>query len=99
VDVTESADPEGLRVFYYLVQDLKALIFSLISLHFKVSVVVVVQWLPRIDLTLLLYVDQADLNGYKMTYCFLYLFLVTQGAISGVGVCAALVTQSISGQS
>lgn len=37
VDVTESADPEGLRVFYYLVQDLKALTFSLISLHFKVS--------------------------------------------------------------
>lgn len=38
VDVTESADPEGLRVFYYLVQDLKALVFSLISLHFKVCV-------------------------------------------------------------
>ncbi|KAJ5798828.1 Protein mago nashi [Penicillium pulvis] len=37
VDVTESADPEGLRVFYYLVQDLKALIFSLISLHFKIK--------------------------------------------------------------
>ncbi|EER42299.1 mago nashi domain-containing protein [Histoplasma capsulatum var. duboisii H88] len=37
VDVTESADPEGLRVFYYLVQDLKALVFSLISLHFKAS--------------------------------------------------------------
>lgn len=37
VDVTESEDPEGLRVFYYLVQDLKALVFSLISLHFKVS--------------------------------------------------------------
>lgn len=36
VDVTESEDPEGLRVFYYLVQDLKALVFSLISLHFKV---------------------------------------------------------------
>lgn len=36
MDVTESADPEGLRVFYYLVQDLKALVFSLISLHFKV---------------------------------------------------------------
>jgi protein mago nashi len=36
VDVTESADPEGLRVFYYLVQDLKALVFSLIALHFKV---------------------------------------------------------------
>jgi len=37
VDVTESEDPEGLRVFYYLVQDLKALVFSLIALHFKVS--------------------------------------------------------------
>lgn len=36
VDVSESEDPEGLRVFYYLVQDLKALVFSLISLHFKV---------------------------------------------------------------
>lgn len=36
-DVTESADPEGLRVFYYLVQDLKGLVFSLISLHFKVG--------------------------------------------------------------
>jgi len=35
-DVQESDDPEGLRVFYYLVQDLKALIFSLISLHFKI---------------------------------------------------------------
>jgi protein mago nashi len=35
-DVTDSDDPDGLRVFYYLVQDLKALIFSLISLHFKV---------------------------------------------------------------
>lgn len=38
-DVTDSADPEGLRVFYYLVQDLKALVFSLISLHFKVRLV------------------------------------------------------------
>ena len=37
VDVQESEDPEGLRVFYYLVQDLKALVFSLIGLHFKVS--------------------------------------------------------------
>jgi hypothetical protein len=35
-DVQDSSDPEGLRVFYYLVQDLKALVFSLISLHFKV---------------------------------------------------------------
>ena len=38
VDVNESEDPEGLRVFYYLVQDLKALVFSRISLHFKVSI-------------------------------------------------------------
>ncbi|RPA85236.1 mago nashi domain-containing protein [Ascobolus immersus RN42] len=37
VDVQESDDPEGLRVFYYLVQDLKALVFSLISLHFKIK--------------------------------------------------------------
>ncbi|KAG9295651.1 hypothetical protein G9A89_002969 [Geosiphon pyriformis] len=35
VDVQESDDPEGLRVFYYLVQDLKCLVFSLIGLHFK----------------------------------------------------------------
>ncbi|KAI5796971.1 Mago nashi protein [Pyronema domesticum] len=37
VDVQESSDPEGLRVFYYLVQDLKALVFSLIALHFKIK--------------------------------------------------------------
>jgi hypothetical protein len=36
--VQDSSDPEGLRVFYYLVQDLKALVFSLISLHFKVRI-------------------------------------------------------------
>ena len=33
----DSSDPDGLRVFYYLVQDLKALVFTLISLHFKVG--------------------------------------------------------------
>ncbi|ORX98917.1 Mago nashi protein [Basidiobolus meristosporus CBS 931.73] len=37
VDVQESKDPEGLRIFYYLVQDLKCLVFSLISLHFKIK--------------------------------------------------------------
>ncbi|CAM9596177.1 unnamed protein product, partial [Choristocarpus tenellus] len=36
LDVQESKDPEGLRIFYYLIQDLKCLVFSLISLHFKV---------------------------------------------------------------
>ncbi|PKI83541.1 hypothetical protein MVES_002383 [Malassezia vespertilionis] len=37
VDVQDSEDPEGLRVMYYLVQDLKALIFSLISFNFKIK--------------------------------------------------------------
>jgi len=37
LDVQESADPEGLRIFYYLTQDLKCLMFSLISLHFKIK--------------------------------------------------------------
>lgn len=36
LDVQDSKDPEGLRVLYYLVQDLKCLVFSLITLHFKV---------------------------------------------------------------
>ncbi|PQQ00229.1 protein mago nashi homolog [Prunus yedoensis var. nudiflora] len=31
VDVQSSKDPEGLRIFYYLVQDLKCFVFSLIS--------------------------------------------------------------------
>ncbi|KAH7727534.1 mago nashi protein [Aphelenchoides avenae] len=37
VDVNASKDPEGLRSFYYLVQDLKCLVFSLIGLHFKIK--------------------------------------------------------------
>ena len=37
LDVQESNDPEGLRIFYYLVQDLKCLVFSLIGLHFKIK--------------------------------------------------------------
>jgi protein mago nashi len=37
MDVDSSKDPEGLRVFYYLIQDLKCLVFSLISLHFKIK--------------------------------------------------------------
>jgi len=36
VDVQQSDDPEGLRVFYYLVQDLRIFVFSLIALHFKI---------------------------------------------------------------
>ncbi|XP_055327731.1 protein mago nashi-like [Paramacrobiotus metropolitanus] len=37
MDVNNSTDPEGLRCFYYLVQDLKCLVFSLIALHFKIK--------------------------------------------------------------
>nr|BAD09395.1 putative mago nashi [Oryza sativa Japonica Group] len=38
VDVQTSKDPEGLRIFYYLVQqDLKCFVFSLINLHFKIK--------------------------------------------------------------
>ncbi|KAJ3055163.1 Protein mago nashi 2 [Rhizophlyctis rosea] len=37
VDVQDSNDSEGLRVFYYLIQDLKCLVFSLIALHFKIK--------------------------------------------------------------
>ena len=36
-DVQNCKDPEGLRVLYYLVQDLKCLVFSLISLHYKIK--------------------------------------------------------------
>eukprot|EP00630_Chrysocystis_fragilis_P000932 CAMPEP_0197389406 /NCGR_PEP_ID=MMETSP1165-20131217/1688_1 /TAXON_ID=284809 /ORGANISM="Chrysocystis fragilis, Strain CCMP3189" /LENGTH=154 /DNA_ID=CAMNT_0042914821 /DNA_START=24 /DNA_END=488 /DNA_ORIENTATION=- len=37
LDVQESKDPEGLRIFYYVVQDLKCLVLSLIALHFKIK--------------------------------------------------------------
>uniref|UniRef100_A0A2K5C7U7 Uncharacterized protein n=1 Tax=Aotus nancymaae TaxID=37293 RepID=A0A2K5C7U7_AOTNA len=37
IDVNQSKDPEVLRVFYYLVQDFKCLVFSLIVLHFRLS--------------------------------------------------------------
>ncbi len=37
VDVNSSKDPDALRGFYYLVQDLKCLVFSLIGLHFKIK--------------------------------------------------------------
>ncbi|CAD6582728.1 MAG: hypothetical protein CYPHOPRED_002111 [Cyphobasidiales sp. Tagirdzhanova-0007] len=37
VDVQSSEDPEGMRAFYYLIQDLRMFVFSLISLHFKIK--------------------------------------------------------------
>ena len=35
-EVQGSRDPEGMRTLYFLVQDLKCLVFSLISLHHKI---------------------------------------------------------------
>ena len=37
LDVQSSKDPDGLRIFYYLVQDLKCLVISLMTLHFKIK--------------------------------------------------------------
>jgi protein mago nashi len=37
LEVQVSKDPEGLRKFFYLVQDLKSLVFSLISLNFRIK--------------------------------------------------------------
>ncbi|CAF2980231.1 unnamed protein product, partial [Rotaria sp. Silwood2] len=37
IDINNSRDPDGLRCFYYLVQDLKCIVFSLIGLHFKIQ--------------------------------------------------------------
>ena len=50
VDVSESADPEGLRVFYYLVQDLKALVFSLMRAVGRRTATMSDVWRPRISL-------------------------------------------------
>lgn len=36
-DVNSTGDPDGMKVFYYLVQDLRCLVFSLMSLHFKIK--------------------------------------------------------------
>jgi protein mago nashi len=37
LEIQDSKDPEGLRAFYYLVQDLKCFVFSLVGLHFKIK--------------------------------------------------------------
>lgn len=37
LQVQQSQDPEGLRIFYYLVQDLKCFVFSAMSSHFKIQ--------------------------------------------------------------
>ncbi|GMM38419.1 hypothetical protein DASC09_057580 [Saccharomycopsis crataegensis] len=35
-DIQKSSDPEGLRVFYYFVTDVKALVYSMMGLHYKI---------------------------------------------------------------
>ncbi|KAL6042893.1 Protein mago nashi 2 [Balamuthia mandrillaris] len=37
LEVQSCKDAEGLRVFYYLVQDLKCFVFALIGMHFKIK--------------------------------------------------------------
>ena len=37
VDVEDSKDPDGLKLFYFLIQDLRCMVFSLIGMHFKVK--------------------------------------------------------------
>ena len=37
-------DPDGLRSFYYLFQDLKCMVFSLIGLHFKIKPIWIFLW-------------------------------------------------------
>jgi len=39
LDISDSDDPEGLKSLYYLVQDLRCLVFSLIAVHFKVCII------------------------------------------------------------
>lgn len=36
-DVDASADPAGVKIFYYLVQDLRCFVVSLMALHFKIK--------------------------------------------------------------
>ena len=35
-EITKSNDPKGYEIFFYLVQDIKCFIFSLVNLHFRV---------------------------------------------------------------
>eukprot|EP01064_Diplonema_japonicum_P030942 TRINITY_DN5390_c5_g4_i1.p1 TRINITY_DN5390_c5_g4~~TRINITY_DN5390_c5_g4_i1.p1 ORF type:complete len:174 (+),score=49.55 TRINITY_DN5390_c5_g4_i1:76-522(+) len=37
LDTKDSQDPEGMANFYYLVQDLKALVFAVMDMHFKIK--------------------------------------------------------------
>jgi protein mago nashi len=35
-ETLKSQDPKGLKIFYYVIQDLKSFVLSMIALHFKV---------------------------------------------------------------
>jgi len=37
MDVKNSKDPNGLSVFYYLLQDIKCLVLSIINMHFRLK--------------------------------------------------------------
>ena len=37
MDIQNMDDMDGLKCFYYLIQDLKCFVFELISLHFKIK--------------------------------------------------------------
>ena len=49
-EVRSSKAPEGLTVFYYLLQDLKCLVLSIISLHFRVRFYCINFFLFRLSL-------------------------------------------------
>lgn len=36
-DIAQSKDPDGLRAFYYMVQDLRCFVTSLLQLHFRIK--------------------------------------------------------------
>ena len=37
MDVKSSDDPNGLSVFYYFIQDIKCMVFSIINMHFRLK--------------------------------------------------------------
>jgi Mago nashi protein len=85
VDIQDSEDPEGLRVFYYLVQDLKVGVFCtiLIAVHVLTVVLSVLNFL--VDFSALQ--DQAYINfvliflGREWLKTFLYPHFLTGSAI------------------
>ena len=36
-EITSSKDPDGLRALYFLIQDLRCLVFSLVGMHFRIK--------------------------------------------------------------